>query len=327
MEGGLEKDIGETWFEGDDLELDRFLEEDALLDAIQNAPGLDTEVAHFEMGALDDAGNQAYGGSSASNATAGYQALEANAAPPREAAGAPDGPSTRPSGAAPALAAVPNGAVEMTQQGGSLQRRPPQEPQQQLQWHSPSSDARAIGAGDAGGKVPPRAVRRKTPPWKSLALMVMSVFGIIYVGLGLFEDGPPRKHVPSDFLAEPKEIQLPAQKLGGEAGVGSTMVANGTAFGVTHVESDVRRSSDDAFNVSAWSAAQAAAVGNGTAPETEPPASAAATAAADATDEGASAEDGADAAGGDAGPRRPGDRKGRSRIRGRGGAAGAPHLR
>jgi len=284
MAGEGLQEVGAAWLEESDVDLDRFLQEDALLDAIQNVPGLE-ELERLEQEqqrqqplmapfAVNGAGASGFVSSSSSTSAAerdaslcmdttsllrghtgaeepsfggGSSGTQAPAVSRRSGATSVASPSA--AGGAPAP--TPRAGVARVAHGA----RPP-----------PGGNSAAAGAPGGAAAAAAAALPRKRPvPWRGAALLVVAIWSIIYFGLGLFEsDEPGARPLVPVLAAEPKPIQMPGDLPGSPFGGSAGEAANGTSAASPAVRSagtlrrgkiEVRWSSDSAASNTSGAAA------------------------------------------------------------------------
>mmetsp|Transcript_27285 Transcript_27285/g.41245 ORF Transcript_27285/g.41245 Transcript_27285/m.41245 type:complete len:328 (+) Transcript_27285:23-1006(+) len=265
---------GDGWDDGLDLDLDleSYMEEDALLDAIQNAPAIGPTTDDFDLddwgeavilsgpsGPQDephstavnkDSATSCGGSGGVASATSAFpgrgHSQRSNAA--AAAVASPASASAASSSSAAATAASSNhggaqsaGSIELQATGG---RRHAQRPQG-------GGGGKGDGKGQGKGQADQKNAKKRPFPWKAVGLLTAGVFSAIYFGLGLLEGEPPRAEIPETFLASQPEIQLPVNRKTGEA-PGASSAAEGDHIGQRRGSVDVDRSaSASVFNATA----------------------------------------------------------------------------
>lgn len=226
MEGGDEEEAGPGWLDDADAALESFMQEDALLEAIQNAPALASAVSHFEV----DEGADAESGA-------------AHAAPLLAPAGHGHARSHGAGGAAAAAA-----AAAVSAEGAGLKARERRLEPLEIGAPSPRSEAPlSPSKGSSKGRARPL-------PWRAGLVFLLAVVGIVFWGPDLFGSSEA-KRLPAHV--DPKPIQLPA--FDDE----DAEPANASRFGERRGRVGVQWSSDQAANMTATRDAEDE--GNGTA--------------------------------------------------------------
>lgn len=210
MEEGQE--AGPGWFDEADAELDRFMQEDALLEALQHEPDpcesyrreqADVVAVPMQPFEVEHPASM----SSGSTRDTGADSLAARVESAAEVVNESLGLHSRDTG--------PKGRrtfdnANIGPEGTRLLRQT--EASGAASTGTSGSPASRLGPGGR-----PQRPQQKPTPWGALALFVVAIFSIVYFGLGLFESTEPhdtvaagRTATAAQKYAQPKPISMPS---------------------------------------------------------------------------------------------------------------------
>lgn len=239
--------VGDAWLDDPTTALDSFEQEDALLEAIANAPGLTpTEEEEEEPPPPPVALSVQQEVELPSLAAA--RADSAPSSGGRGQLAEPDPLDDYDGGQAQSTELNQFGSAQGTgpsRRGARLDSSPLLPPSS-----SPTGDGgrTAASPSPAGGKgrPPPHPPMKRSPPWRGVLLAVLTVLGMVYCGANLWEEPLKVELVPASAAAAAPEIRLPSDS-GQDAdedafeGTGIALAANGTGRPTRHGHVEVQR--------------------------------------------------------------------------------------
>mmetsp|Transcript_124507 Transcript_124507/g.248356 ORF Transcript_124507/g.248356 Transcript_124507/m.248356 type:complete len:256 (+) Transcript_124507:88-855(+) len=215
-----EEQPGAAWLDETDTALESFMQEEALVDALQSAPE-HARVEPFEVETIPPA---------------------AAVATPAIAVGASSG--VPPSGGSATAAASLARLGEPVGSSGLQERRTEATAAAESQRHTGARQPEAASSGGAEKDEKAKKAAKSGLPWRGAALVMMAILGLMLLAPGLFEE--ERVETRRPVRAEPRPIQMPAVK----EDEGATVIANNTKVGQRLGSIGVSWSSGNATNAS-----------------------------------------------------------------------------